>query len=126
MQRAADRSVRARVRPTDQAIGGLAMVEPGTGAVRALAQSRPMGDDRARGQTYLNYVVPRKYGDAAGFQAGSTFKAFVLAAAIKQGVPLSTSISSPPRVSIPASDFRTCDGPLRSADVWSQIGRAHV
>ena len=76
--------------PTDQAIGGLAMVEPGTGEVRALSQSRPMGCEQGAGETYLNYVVPRKYGDANGFQAGSTFKVFVLTAAIKQGIPLST------------------------------------
>ena len=81
----------SHVYPTDQAIGGLAMVEPGTGDVRALAQSRPMGKDKAAGETYLNYVVPKKYGDANGFQAGSTFKVFVLAAAINQGIPLSTT-----------------------------------
>ena len=90
MQKAADQAVQSHVFPTDQAIGGLAMVEPGTGDVRALAQSRPMGTDKANGQTYLNYVVPKKYGDANGFQAGSTFKVFVLASAINQGIPLST------------------------------------
>ena len=119
IQRAADASVRNRVRPTDQAIGGLAMVVPGTGEVRALSQSRPMGADRAKGRTYLNYVVPRKYGDAAGFQAGSTFKVFVLAAAIKQGIPLSTSIYSPQSVSIAPSELTTCDGTLASTDTWS-------
>ena len=110
MQRAADGSVKARVRPTDQAIGGLAMVEPGTGRVKALAQSRPMGDDKAKGRTYLNYVVPKKYGDANGFQAGSTFKVFVLAAAIKQGIPLNTRISSPPSRVMDDSQFTTCEG----------------
>ncbi len=110
-QKAADQAVSAHVYPTDQAIGGLAMVEPGTGYVKALAQSRPMGKDRAAGQTYLNYVVPRKYGDANGFQAGSTFKVFVLASAINQGIPLSTSIVSPESINIPDADFETCDGP---------------
>ena len=110
-QKAADQAVAAHVDPTDQAIGGLAMVEPGTGHVKALAQSRPMGKDKADGQTYLNYVVPRKYGDANGFQAGSTFKVFVLAAAINQGIPLSTSIVSPDSLELPDSSFETCDGP---------------
>ncbi|MEP7090600.1 MAG: transglycosylase domain-containing protein, partial [Nocardioidaceae bacterium] len=118
-QRAADRSVRNHVRPRDQAIGGLAMLTPGTGAVRALAQSRPMGNDAAKGETYLNYVAPKKYGDANGFQAGSTFKAFVLAAAITQGIPLSTKIKAPQTLSIPESNFRTCNGHLLSADTWS-------
>ena len=111
MQKAADDSVSAHVFPTDQAIGGLAMVEPGSGDVRALAQSRPMGKDKLAGQTYLNYVVPKKYGDANGFQAGSTFKVFVLASAINQGIPLSTTINSPPEMNIPDEDFETCDGP---------------
>jgi membrane peptidoglycan carboxypeptidase len=119
MQVAADESVAAHVNPTDQAIGGLAMVEPGTGAVRALSQSRPMGRDKANGETFLNYVVPRRYGDAGGFQAGSTFKVFVLAAAIKQGTPLSTRINSPQTVSIAPSELETCDGTLASTDVWS-------
>jgi membrane peptidoglycan carboxypeptidase len=118
-QRSADASVASHVRPTDQAIGGLAMVQPGTGAVRALSQSRPMGADKARGQTYLNYVVPKEYGDANGFQAGSTFKLFVLAAAIKQGIPLSTQINSPQTVSISPSELETCDGTLASLDTWT-------
>jgi membrane peptidoglycan carboxypeptidase len=118
-QRAADQSVRARVNPTDQAIGGLAMVQPRTGEVRALSQSRPMGADKAKGQTYLNYVVPAKYGDANGFQAGSTFKAFTLAAAINQGIPLSTQISSPPSITIPGERLRTCNGgTLSGGDPW--------
>ncbi|WP_231248544.1 penicillin-binding protein [Nocardioides furvisabuli] len=111
MQKAADDSVASHVYPTDQAIGGLAMVEPGTGDVRALAQSRPMGKDKAAGQTYLNYVVPKKYGDANGFQAGSTFKVFVLASAINQGIPLSTVINAPEEMNIPDEEFQNCDGP---------------
>ena len=51
-QRAADNSVRTHVHPTDQAIGALAMVQPGTGDVKALAQSRPMGRDAKAGQTF--------------------------------------------------------------------------
>ncbi len=119
MQRASDRSVRSHVNPTDQAIGGLAMVEPGSGEVRALSQSRPMGPDKAKGFTFLNYVVPPEYGDSGGFQAGSTFKAFVLASAIKQGIPLSTSIYAPQSISIPGTQFMTCEGPLNSTEVWS-------
>jgi membrane peptidoglycan carboxypeptidase len=70
-----------------------------------------MGSDKARGQTYLNYVVPKQYGDANGFQAGSTFKVFVLASAIKQGIPLSTTINSPQTITIQPSQLSTCDGP---------------
>ncbi len=44
--RGADDAVTAHVNPTDQAIGALAMVEPGTGNVRAISQSRPMGRNK--------------------------------------------------------------------------------
>ena len=117
-QRAADALMRRHVFPTDRAIGGLAMVQPHTGAVRALAQSRPMGSNKKKGETYLNYVVPKKYGDSNGFQAGSTFKAFVLAAAITKGIPLNTQIYSPQTVNIPKSTLKSCDGPLAGED-WN-------
>jgi membrane peptidoglycan carboxypeptidase len=118
-QRAADTSVKAHVAPTDQAIGALAMIEPGTGDVKAIAQSRPMGRDAAHGQTFLNYVVPQTYGDSAGFQPGSTFKAFVLAAAIQQGIPLTETINAPPEVNIPMSQYRVCGGQnFTSTDTW--------
>jgi membrane peptidoglycan carboxypeptidase len=79
-----------------------------------------MGSNKKKGETYLNYVVPKKYGDANGFQAGSTFKAFVLSTAITQGIPLSTQISSPQSISIPENRYRVCHGHwLKSADVWS-------
>jgi membrane peptidoglycan carboxypeptidase len=110
MQRAADRSVESHIYPTDHAIGGLAFVVPGTGAVRALSQSRPMGDNKKQGETYLDYVVGKKYGDSNGFQAGSTFKVFVLAAAIKQGIPLSTTIDSPPEKDMSYVPYKTCYG----------------
>ncbi|WP_139979234.1 transglycosylase domain-containing protein [Nocardioides litoris] len=110
-QEAADAAVAASVRPTDQAIGALAMVEPGTGQVKALAQSRPMGRNKAEGQTFLNYVVPSKYGDSNGFQAGSTFKAFVLADAIEKGTPLNQRIPSPNGpVTMQESEYENCDG----------------
>jgi membrane peptidoglycan carboxypeptidase len=118
MQRAADKSVRKHVYPRDRAIGALAMVKPGTGAVRALAQSRPMGRQKKKGETFLNYLVPKQYGDANGFQAGSTFKVFVLAAAIEKGISLSTRIQAPQQVSIPINQFRGCNGRLRSSDRW--------
>ena len=109
-QDAADEAVRAHTDPTDEAIGALALVEPGTGEVRALAQSRPMGPDADRGETFLNYVVPQEYGGSHGFQAGSTFKVFVLAAAIEQGIPLSRTYRTPDEMSFDEADFENCPG----------------
>lgn len=118
IQKPADESVTRHVFPTDQAIGALAMVDPPTGAVRAIAQSRPMGTDWRKGQTHLNYAVPAEYGDSNGFQAGSTFKLFVLAAAINQGIPLNTYINSPQTMDIPDGNFTTCDGPYYGSGSW--------
>src|SRR5690606_15440131 len=98
------------VYPKEQALGALAMVEPRTGAVKALAQSRPMGSNKAEGQTYINYTVPKEIGGARGFQAGSTFKVFVLAQAIKDGLPLSQTIDSPSPKTFNERDFQDCGG----------------
>ncbi|MDP9442831.1 MAG: transglycosylase domain-containing protein [Actinomycetota bacterium] len=117
-QRAAERGVRQTVGATDRVVGALAMVEPGTGEVRAIAQSRPMGGNKNRGQTFVNYLVPSKYTNSAGFQPGSTFKAFVLAAAIKQGIPLNTEISSPPKLRLKQDSFTTCDGAYPVSRAW--------
>ncbi len=116
-QQAAQSSVTSQVFKDDQAIGALALVEPGTGNVKALAQSRPMG--KGKGQTFLNYTVPKIYGDANGFQPGSTFKAFVLAAAIKQGIPLNRTFPAPNPGAFPLNRFETCDGPYQSSEVWT-------
>lgn len=112
-QKAADDSVRGRVRATDNAIGALALVEPGTGEVKAIAQSRPMGRDKASGQTFLNYIVPKQYGDSNGFQAGSTFKAFVLATAIEDGIPLNRTFPAPNSTTFNQDDFANCPGKPR-------------
>ncbi|MDT9594721.1 transglycosylase domain-containing protein [Nocardioides zeae] len=118
-QASADEAVSDAVNPTDNAIGGLAMVEPGTGYVRAVAQSRPMGRNLEAGQTYLNYTVPERLGDSNGFQAGSTFKTFVLAAAIEQGIPISWGIASPSQVAVRNSTFKDCTGEgYASTETW--------
>ena len=117
-QKAADKAVRSHVYRTDQAIGGLAMVKPGTGEVRALAQSRPMGNDKKDGYTYLNYLVPPEFGDSNGFQAGSTFKAFVLAAALKKGYPTTTEFQSPDTITMPNTAYTMCNG-LHPALPWT-------
>ncbi len=117
-QIAANKAVGAHVYARDQAIGGLAMTVPGSGEVRALSQSRPMGRNKKKGETYLNYVVPTKYGDSGGFQAGSTFKIFVLASAINQRIPLSTKIKAPQTYTIPGSTLRDCPGKGGGYDDW--------
>ena len=109
-QRAATNAAQNRVKQTDPAIGSLAMVEPGTGEVRAIAQSRPVGRRKNKGETFLNFAVPKQYGNSNGFQAGSTFKVFVLAEAIRKGVPLSRTYNSPNETTFNFSDYENCPG----------------
>lgn len=118
MQDSAQRAVSANVFPREGAIGALALVQPGTGEVKAVAQSRPMGADAAAGQTFLNYTVPPALGNARGFQSGSTFKPFVLASAIDQGIPLTWTKSVPGTMDIAENRFKTCDGMYQSSGVW--------
>ncbi|GAC1526173.1 MAG: transglycosylase domain-containing protein [Marmoricola sp.] len=118
-QVAANAAARSAVAPKDHAVGALAMVQPGTGDVLALAQSRPMGANAKAGQTFLNYSVDPQYGDSAGFQPGSTFKLFTLTAALTQGLPSSTGFYSPPQISIPQNQFQTCTGTYPGAGPWS-------
>jgi membrane peptidoglycan carboxypeptidase len=77
--------------------------------VRALAVDRGYGN--GRDETRVNLAL----GGASGFQAGSTFKMFTLAAAIQSGVPLSQTFDSPPRIHL--SGFRDCAG--RDLGSWA-------
>ena len=69
-------------------------VQPGTGGVLAMAQNRTWGTS-GRGFTTVNFNVDTKYGGSLGAQAGSTFKVFVLAAALDQGLPITTTLQAP-------------------------------
>ena len=76
--------------------GATTLVQPGTGDVRAIAVSKPYGEDSAAGQTTFP-VATRGPAQGSGFQAGSTFKAFGVVAALEAGVPVSQTINSPAR-----------------------------
>jgi membrane peptidoglycan carboxypeptidase len=117
MQKAANQAVTSTVKPTDKAIGAIAMVEPGTGKVRGLTQSRPMGRDKKKGQTFIDFVVPKRYGDSGGFPAGSTFKLFTVAAALKQGIDVGQTFKSPPKMVVPAGSYFDCEG--RGTSPWT-------
>lgn len=110
MQKHVNKAVTQYVGGTDRAIGALALVEPGTGKVRAIGQSREMGRNKKKGQTFLNYVVPRQYGDSNGFQGASTFKMFTTAAAIEAGISTAKSYNSPQTMTLPTGTYFDCDG----------------
>lgn len=110
MQKAINKAVRSTVGAKDKAIGSIALVEPGTGKVRGLSQSRPMGRDKKAGESFINYAVPTKFGDSGGFQAGSTFKIFTVAAALKKNIPVSQTYNSPQNLTMPAGTYFDCEG----------------
>jgi membrane peptidoglycan carboxypeptidase len=110
MQKAINHAVSSTVAPTDKAIAAMALVEPGTGKVRGVAQSRPMGRDKKKGQSFIDYAVPPNYGYSGGFPAGSTFKMFTVAAALKQGISVSQTFKSPGHLDIPSGNYFDCEG----------------
>lgn len=116
MQKAINDAVEGRVKATDKAVASISLVEPGTGNVRGMAQSRPMGTDEDAGQTFLNFSVPPTYGDSGGFQAGSTFKYFTTVAALEDGISRNKSYSSPQTMTMPAGTYYDCEG--RPTAAW--------
>lgn len=99
VEQAAESALRRYVPPGNSAgvAGAEAVVQPGTGKVLAVADSARYGNDAGKGQSAINLAVDEQYGGGrfGRFEAGSTFKLFVLAAALKEGIPLDTSINSP-------------------------------
>jgi membrane peptidoglycan carboxypeptidase len=106
----ATRAIRAKVKARNKSnvAAAISVVEPGTGKILAMAQSRPYGRDK--GQTVINYNVDHAFGGGNGFQPGSTFKAFTLAAALKDGKSLSSTVKAPEGgTAFPAKDFDSSD-----------------
>ena len=107
------------VGPRDPVIAAMDMVEPGTGLIIAMAQSRPvMGSDAKKGETYWNYSVAPDMGGAQGFQAGSTFKVFTAAAALEEGIPLSRRYNARPAMDFSGETFESCEGPQQVSGSW--------
>jgi membrane peptidoglycan carboxypeptidase len=117
IQAAAQASINKNSKPTDQAVSAITIVEPGTGIVKAMAQSRPYGNGKGNTTTAYNYNTEKSYaGGYGGFQNGSTMKAFTIAAAIQKGFPLTYRINSPSPIDLSGVRFSTCDGPVWDND----------
>ena len=98
-EQAANTSVTKHAYPSDRAATAITMVQPGTGMILAMAQSRPYGN--GPNQTELNYNSDRLTGGGSGFPTGSTFKAVTAAAALEQGIPMSYTVDAPYQANYP-------------------------
>ncbi|MFD0852846.1 penicillin-binding transpeptidase domain-containing protein, partial [Actinomadura adrarensis] len=85
-----------------------ALVEPGTGAIKGMVVGRKLGSNSERGKTWINFAADASHGSSIGMQAGSTFKAFTLAAALEEGMPFGRRLMAP-RAFVPQG-FRNCKG----------------
>ncbi|MBN0047004.1 transglycosylase domain-containing protein [Streptomyces actuosus] len=107
-------SVKDHVKKNDDVATAASIVEPGTGKILAMGQSRPYGF--GKNETTINLSVDRKMGGGAGYQPGSTFKPIVAAAALEGGTPATQMYSSPYRMQYP-HPISACDG-----RIWNEKG----
>ncbi|MHA5050287.1 transglycosylase domain-containing protein [Streptomyces sp. SD15] len=99
-------SIKSHVNKSDSVATAATLVEPGTGKIVGMGQSKPYG--YAKNETEYNYSVDRDMGGSNyGFPTGSTFKPFVAAAALEEGRPVTQQYSAPYKMSYP-SPVQTC------------------
>jgi membrane peptidoglycan carboxypeptidase len=124
-QQSAQQTLDAQVPITDKHGAAVSVVQPGTGNILVMAQNRIWGIGKGNQYTTYNYNVDRRTQpdgtgqqisyNGVGFQTGSTFKIFVLAAALEQHIPVNTRIHAPVSY-IPNKGFKDCEGHDASAN----------
>ena len=95
-------------------VQAMAVVEPGTGQVKALAQSTTYTatDSEALGETTINLNVAQPYDNTMGFQPGSAFQVFTLLAWLEAGHSLDEVVSGSSPQTFQMSQFTGCNGTL--------------
>ncbi|MFJ7421479.1 transglycosylase domain-containing protein [Streptomyces uncialis] len=106
-QESVQNSIKDHVYKSDEVASAMSIVEPGSGKILAMGQSRPYG--LGKHETVLNLSVDSDMGGGAGFQPGSTFKPIVAAAAMEGGKPPTQVYDSPYEMDYP-SPIANCDG----------------
>ncbi|WP_069768402.1 transglycosylase domain-containing protein [Streptomyces sp. LUP30] len=105
-QKSVQSSLKDHVYKSDKVAGAATLVEPGTGKILGMGQSKPFG--YGKNETEYNYSVGSSMGGSNfGFPTGSTFKPFVAAAALEEGRPPNQEYSSPYQMQYP-SPVQTC------------------
>jgi membrane peptidoglycan carboxypeptidase len=94
-QRGAEKAIEKRVYASDDTAAALVMVQPGSGAIRAMAQSKKLGLVNTKSQTDLNLAVDQEYGGGSGWQPGSAMKPFTTAAALVKGIRGNHTLNAP-------------------------------
>ncbi|MEV7005134.1 transglycosylase domain-containing protein [Streptosporangium sp. NPDC051022] len=111
MQAAADNAISKWVHPSDNPVASEALIQPGTGAIRAMSASRPYGQDAAKHEMAYNLIADAAHGGGIGFQAGSTFKTFTLLTALSKGMKVNDGFSVGAGYRAPGySTFKNCKG----------------
>ncbi len=110
MQKAAQSAVDHYVPPKNESGKAAAevLVRPGTGEITAMAVDRRLGDSSKRGMMWVNLAADSDHGSSLGMQAGSTFKVFTLAEALRQGMAFGNKLFAPKEF-IPTG-FKDCAG----------------
>ena len=127
-QNRAQRAITNFVDPRDPVDSVVVMMEPRTGLLVAMAQNRyQMGN--AKWQTFWNMAVPYQmggvnWGGTDGYQAGSTFKAFVVAAALQNGMGANVSYNVKSTIDFKGKTFTSCSGPVVVNKSWRVSGGA--
>ncbi|MEL4358329.1 MULTISPECIES: transglycosylase domain-containing protein [unclassified Luteococcus] len=114
-QAAAEKAVNRVIAPTDPFISTAVLIQPKSGLIVAMAQNRTKIGTKP-GQTWYNYSVDASHGGAEGYQAGSTFKTFTVAAALQKGITPSRRYNAQARMNFKGSTFRACNGPYTVGD----------
>ncbi|TXC95673.1 transglycosylase domain-containing protein [Streptomyces sp. ISID311] len=122
-QKSIQASLGDHVYDDDPVAGAATIVEPGTGRILGMGQSRPYGF--GENQTVINLSVDHRMGGGAGYQPGSTFKPVIAAAALEQGTSPEQEYPSPYRMPYP-SPVQTCDGEWQGTDSTQNENKEEV